>query len=87
MTRKRYSAEFKAKLALGALRSELTLSQLPAKYGQSRSCPHGARCARGGRRLRPLRLGKEHALVAIHCACFALAVVSILATLQVAFGG
>jgi len=32
-TRKRYSAEFKAKVALEAIRSELTLSQLGAKYG------------------------------------------------------
>ena len=32
-TRKRYSAEFKAKVALEAIRGELTLSQLGAKYG------------------------------------------------------
>jgi transposase len=32
-TRKRYSAEFKAKVALEAIRGELTLSQLSAKYG------------------------------------------------------
>jgi transposase len=31
--RKRYSAEFKAKVALEAIRGELTLSQLGAKYG------------------------------------------------------
>jgi transposase len=31
--RKRYSAEFKAKVALEAVRGELTLSQLGAKYG------------------------------------------------------
>jgi transposase len=32
-TRKRYSTEFKAKVALEAIRGELTLSQLCAKYG------------------------------------------------------
>ncbi len=32
-TRKRYSAEFKAKIALEAIRGELTISQLGAKYG------------------------------------------------------
>jgi transposase len=32
-TRKRYGAEFKAKVALEAIRGELTLSQLGAKYG------------------------------------------------------
>ena len=31
--RKRYTAEFKAKIALGALRGELTVSQLAAKHG------------------------------------------------------
>ena len=31
-TRNRYSAEFKAKVALEAIRGELTLSQLGAKY-------------------------------------------------------
>jgi transposase len=31
--RKRYGAEFKAKVALEAIRSELTVSQLGAKYG------------------------------------------------------
>jgi transposase len=31
--RKRYGAEFKAKVALEAIRGELTLSQLGAKYG------------------------------------------------------
>lgn len=31
--RKRYSAEFKAKVALEALRGELTVSQLVAKHG------------------------------------------------------
>ena len=32
-TRKRYGAEFKAKVALEAIRGALTLSQLGAKYG------------------------------------------------------
>jgi transposase len=32
-TRKRFSAEFKAKIALDAIRGELTISQLGAKYG------------------------------------------------------
>jgi transposase len=31
--RKRYTAEFKAKIALEALRGELTVSQLAAKHG------------------------------------------------------
>lgn len=31
-TRKRYSAEFKAKVALDAIKGELTLAQLAAKY-------------------------------------------------------
>jgi transposase len=31
-TRKRYNAEFKAKVALEAIRGELTISQLGAKY-------------------------------------------------------
>ena len=31
--RKRYSADFKAKVALGALRGELTTAQLAAKHG------------------------------------------------------
>ena len=32
-TRKRYSAEFKAKVALEAIRGELTISQLAVKHG------------------------------------------------------
>ena len=32
-TRKRYSAEFKAKVALEAIRGELTISQLGSKHG------------------------------------------------------
>ena len=32
-TRNRYSAEFKAKVALDAIRGELTISQLVAKHG------------------------------------------------------
>jgi transposase len=32
-TRNRYSAEFKAKVALDAIKGELTISQLGAKYG------------------------------------------------------
>jgi transposase len=32
-TRKRYSGEFKAKVALEAIRGELTLAELAAKYG------------------------------------------------------
>jgi len=32
-TRNRYSAEFKAKVALEAIKDELTISQLGAKYG------------------------------------------------------
>jgi transposase len=32
-TRKRYGAEFKAKVALEAIRGELTISQLVAKHG------------------------------------------------------
>lgn len=32
-TRKRYSAEFKAKVALEAIRGDLTLAELAAKYG------------------------------------------------------
>jgi transposase len=32
-TRKRYSAEFKAKVALEAIRGELTISELGAKHG------------------------------------------------------
>ena len=32
-TRKRYSADFKAKVALEAIRGELTLAQLAAKHG------------------------------------------------------
>jgi len=34
--RKRYSAEFKAKVALEAIRGELTVSQLVAKHGSIR---------------------------------------------------
>ena len=33
VTRKRYTAEFKAKVALKALRGELTLAELSAKHG------------------------------------------------------
>jgi transposase len=33
VTRKRYGSEFKAKVALEALRGELTLSELAAKHG------------------------------------------------------
>ena len=33
VTRKRYSADFKAKVALGAIKGEQTLSDLAAKYG------------------------------------------------------
>jgi hypothetical protein len=43
---------------------------------------HGARPAGGGRGLRPLP-----AVVTIHCACFALAVVGIVVTLRIAFDG
>lgn len=32
-TRKRYSAEFKAKIAMEAIRGELTLAELAAKHG------------------------------------------------------
>ncbi len=32
-TRKRYSADFKAKVAMEAIRSELTLAELAAKHG------------------------------------------------------
>ena len=32
-TRKRYSPEFKAKVALGAIRGDLTLAELAAKHG------------------------------------------------------
>ena len=32
-TRNRYSAEFKGKVALDAIKGELTISQLGAKYG------------------------------------------------------
>ena len=32
-TRKRYSAEFKAKVALEAIRGDMTLAELAAKYG------------------------------------------------------
>ena len=32
-TRKRYSAEFKAKVAMEAIRGELTLAELAAKHG------------------------------------------------------
>ena len=40
-TRKRYSAEFKAKVALEAIRGELTLSQLGAKYGVHQTMING----------------------------------------------
>ena len=33
MTRKRYSVEFKAKVALEAIRGDLTLAELAAKHG------------------------------------------------------
>jgi transposase len=33
VTRKRYTAEFKAKVALEAIRGELTLAELAAKHG------------------------------------------------------
>jgi transposase len=36
-TRKRYSADFKSKVALEAIRGDLTLAELPAKHGRS---PH-----------------------------------------------
>lgn len=39
--RKRYSAEFKAKVALEAIRGELTLSQLGAKYGVHQTMING----------------------------------------------
>ena len=32
-TRKRYSADFKAKVALGAIRGDLTLAELATKHG------------------------------------------------------
>jgi transposase len=40
-TRKRYGAEFKAKVALDAIRGELTLSQLGAKYGVHQTMING----------------------------------------------
>ena len=33
VTRKRYSADFKAKVAIEAIRGDLTIAQLTAKYG------------------------------------------------------
>ena len=36
-TRKRYSAEFKAKVALEAIRGDLTLAELEAKHGVHRT--------------------------------------------------
>ncbi len=36
-TRKRYSAEFKANVALEATRSDLTLTELAAKHGLHRT--------------------------------------------------
>ena len=33
VTRKRYSADFKAKVAIEAIRGELTIAQLTAKFG------------------------------------------------------
>jgi transposase len=39
--RKRYSAEFKAKVALEAIRGDLTLSQLGAKYGVHQTMING----------------------------------------------
>jgi transposase len=47
-TRKRYNAEFKAKVALGAIRGELTLSQLGAKYGVLRRDNQGERQRQSG---------------------------------------
>ena len=38
-TRKRYNAEFKAKVALEAIRGELTISQLGAKYSVHQTMP------------------------------------------------
>jgi transposase len=40
-TRKRYSAEFKAKVALEAIRGELTISQLGAKHGVHQTMING----------------------------------------------
>jgi len=39
--RNRYSAEYKAKVALEAIRGELTLSQLGAKYGVHQTMING----------------------------------------------
>lgn len=39
--RKRYSADFKAKVALEALRGELTVAQLVAKYGVHQTLING----------------------------------------------
>ena len=60
--RKRYSAEFKAKVALEAIRGELTAAQLAAKHGAHRTRPsdHGRRMeapGHGGAGLRVLRQG------------------------------
>jgi transposase len=40
-TRKRYGAEFKAKVALEAIRGEVTLSELGAKYGVHQTMING----------------------------------------------
>jgi transposase len=39
--RKRYSADFKAKVALEAIRGELTIAQLVAKHGVHQTLIHG----------------------------------------------
>ena len=41
MTRKRYSAEFKAKVAIEAIRGELTVSQLCAKHSEHQTLVNG----------------------------------------------
>jgi transposase-like protein len=44
-TRKRYSADFKAKVALEAIRGELTLAELGAKHVSIRRVPPCRPCA------------------------------------------
>ena len=64
-TRKRYGAEFEAKVALEAVRGELTLSQLGAKYGVHQTMINARKKQGSSEGHRSLSIDRRRQMVAI----------------------